>query len=165
MPPTGTAIVGTGFIGPVHLEALRRLGRPVVGVLGSSPEKSRAAADALGVPRAYDRFEDLLTDPAVTVVHLASPNRLHYEPCRPTIAAGTPALREHPLAMPPREPAALAALAETAPVVPAVCYTVRFYPLNLEARARLASGQPGPVHHVTGSYVQDWLLYETDFNW
>jgi predicted dehydrogenase len=162
---TGTAIVGTGFIGPVHLEALRRLNRPVVGVLGSSPEKSRAAAAALGVPKGYDRFEDVLADPAVTVVHLASPNRLHFEQCRAAIAAGKHVLCEKPLAMTARETAELAALADRAPVVTAVCYNVRFYPLNLEARARLASGQLGPVYHVTGSYVQDWLLYETDFNW
>src|SRR5437588_11424042 len=99
MRQTGTAVVGTGFIGPVHIEALRRLGRPVVGVLGSSPEKSRAAARALGVPRGYGSFDELLTDPAVTVVHLASPNRLHYEHCRRAIAAGKHVLCEKPLAM------------------------------------------------------------------
>jgi predicted dehydrogenase len=163
--PSGTAIVGTGFIGPVHLEALRRLNRPVVGVLGSSPEKSRAAAQALGVPRGYGSFAELLADPAVTVVHLASPNRLHHEQCRQAIAAGKHVLCEKPLAMTARQTAELAALAAQAPVVTAVCYNVRFYPLNLEARARLASGQLGPVYHVTGSYVQDWLLHETDFNW
>jgi predicted dehydrogenase len=162
---TGTAIVGTGFIGPVHLEALRRLNRPVVGVLGSSPERSRAAAQTLGVPKGYDRFEDALADPAVTVVHLASPNRLHYEQCRAAIAAGKHVLCEKPLAMTARETAELAALADRAPVVTAVCYNIRFYPLNLEARARLASDRLGPVYHVAGSYVQDWLLYETDFNW
>jgi predicted dehydrogenase len=162
---TGTAVVGTGFIGPVHIEALRRLGRPVVGVLGSSPEKSRAAAQALGVPRGYGSFDELLADPAVTVVHLASPNRLHYEHCRRALAAGKHVLCEKPLAMTARETAELAALAARAPVVTAVCYNVRFYPLNLEARARLSSGDCGRVYHVTGSYVQDWLLYETDFNW
>ena len=165
MASSGTAIVGTGFIGPVHLEALRRLNRPVVGVLGSSPEKSRAAAQVLGVPRGYSDFAELLADPAVTVVHLASPNRLHYEHCRQAIAAGKHVLCEKPLAMTAQETAELAALAAKAPVVTAVCYNVRYYPLNLEAQARLTSGQLGPVYHVTGSYVQDWLLYETDFNW
>jgi predicted dehydrogenase len=161
----GTAVVGTGFIGPVHVEALRRLGRPVVGILGSSPEKGRTAAAALGIDRAYDSFEDLLKDAGASVVHLASPNRLHYEQCKQALAAGKHVVCEKPLAMTSRETAELTALAAQALVVAAVCYNVRFYPLCLEARQRVVSGQLGPAYHVTGSYVQDWLLYETDFNW
>ncbi|MCC6420380.1 MAG: Gfo/Idh/MocA family oxidoreductase [Gemmataceae bacterium] len=165
MAQTGTAVVGTGFIGPVHVEALRRLGRPVVGLLGSTPEKSRVAADALGVPRGYGTFDELLADPAVTVVHLASPNRLHFAQCRAALGAGKHVVCEKPLAMTSRETAELADLAGRAPVVAAVCYNVRYYPLCLEARARIAAGHLGAVHHVIGSYVQDWLLYDTDFNW
>jgi predicted dehydrogenase len=161
----GSAVVGTGFIGPVHVEALRRLGRPVVGILGSTPEKGRAAAAALAIPRSYDHYEALLADSAVSVVHLASPNRLHFEQCRQALAAGKHVVCEKPLAMTAAETAELVRLAEQAPVVTAVNYNVRFYPLCLEARQRIAAGQLGAVYHVTGSYVQDWLLYETDFNW
>src|SRR5438045_6843943 len=99
MADLGIALVGTGFIAPVHLEALRRLGRPVVGVLGSSPAKSRAAAQTLQVAKAYERYEDLLTDPAVGFVHLASPNRLHFEQCRSALLAGKHVICEKPLAM------------------------------------------------------------------
>src|SRR5262245_17932344 len=165
MALNGTAIVGTGFIGPVHVEALRRLGRPIVGILGSSPEKGRASAAALHVPKAYARYEDVLADPEVSVVHLASPNRLHFEQCRQAIAAGKHVVCEKPLAMTARETAELVALAERAPVATAVCYNVRYYPLCLEARQRVADGQLGAVYHVTGAYMQDWLLYDTDFNW
>jgi predicted dehydrogenase len=165
MSSLGSAVVGTGFIGPVHVEALRRLGRPVVGILASSPDKGRAAAQTLGIPRAYDSYEELLADPAAGVVHLASPNRLHFEQCRQALAAGKHVVCEKPLAMTARETAELAALAGRTPVVTAVNYNVRFYPLCLEARQRVASGQLGAVYHVTGSYVQDWLLYDTDFNW
>lgn len=163
--PLGSAVVGTGFIAPVHVEALRRLGRPVVGVLGSTPARSRAAAQALGLPRGYDCYEDLLADPTVGVVHLASPNRLHFEQCRLALAAGKHVVCEKPLAMTAAETAELVELAARAPVVTAVNYNVRFYPLNLEAGQRVADGQLGTVRHVTGSYVQDWLLYDTDFNW
>jgi predicted dehydrogenase len=165
MATFGIAIVGTGFIAPVHVEALRRLGRSVAGILGSTPAKGCTAAATLGIPRAYDRYEDLLADPAVQVVHLTSPNRYHFEQCRLALAAGKHVVCEKPLAMTAQETVELAALAERAPVVTAVCYNVRFYPLNLDARQRVAGGQLGGIHHVTGSYVQDWLLYETDFNW
>jgi predicted dehydrogenase len=163
--PLVAAVVGTGFIGPVHVEALRRLGRPVGGVLGSSPERTRAAAEALNVARTYDSFAELLADPTINVVHLASPNRLHFEQCRQAIAAGKHVVCEKPLAMNAAETAELASLAEQADVVCAVNYNVRFYPLCLEARERLRRGELGRIYHVTGSYLQDWLLYATDFNW
>jgi predicted dehydrogenase len=161
----GSVIVGTGFIGPVHVEALRRLGRPVLGFVGSTPEKSRTAATAWGLSKAYDHLEDVLSNPAVSVVHLASPNRLHYVQCKQVLAAGKHVLCEKPLAMTTAESAELVELARQSGRVAAVCYNVRFYPLCLEARARISSGDLGSIHHVTGSYVQDWLLHETDFNW
>src|SRR5687768_15590544 len=99
MKTLSAAVVGTGFIGPVHVEAIRRLGHRVVGVLGSSAEKSRAAAEALGIPHGYADFAELLADPAVEVVHLASPNRLHFEQCKAAIAAGKHIVCEKPLAM------------------------------------------------------------------
>jgi predicted dehydrogenase len=164
-PHLFSAVVGTGFIGPVHVEALRRLGRPVVGVVGSTPEKGRAAAEALNVARAYATFDDLLADPAVHVVHLASPNRLHFDQCRRAVGAGRHVVCEKPLATTGAECAELVRLAEQAPVVTAVNFNVRYYPLCQEARERVRSGEIGTVYHVSGAYAQDWLLYETDFNW
>jgi predicted dehydrogenase len=161
----GAAVVGTGFIGPVHVEALQRLGRPVVGILASSPEKGRTAAAALGVPRAYESYEQLLADPLVKVVHIASPNRLHFPQCKQALAARKHIVCEKPLGMTAKETIELVELARATPVVTAVCYNIRFYPLCLEARQRVASGQLGELYHITGSYVQDWLLYDTDFNW
>jgi predicted dehydrogenase len=163
--PLGAAVVGTGFIGPVHVEALRRLGRPVLGVAASSPERSRAVAERLGLPRGYDSLEAVLADPLVGVVHLATPNALHFAQCQRVLAAGKHVVCEKPLAMTGAETAELLSLSERAGVACAVCYNTRFYPLNLEARRRIADGQMGAVYHVSGSYHQDWLLYETDFNW
>ena len=165
MATLGSAIVGTGFIGPVHVEALRRLGRPIVGILGSTPEKGHATAAALGIPRHYENFADLLAEAEVGVVHLASPNRLHYEQCRLAIAAGKHVICEKPLATRAAETEQLAAMAARSPVVTAACYNVRFYPLCLEAKQRIARGELGTVFHAIGSYAQDWLLYDTDFNW
>jgi predicted dehydrogenase len=159
------AVVGTGFIGPVHVEAIRRIGRPVVGILGSSPEKGRKAAEALGIPRAYASYRELVADPQVKVVHLASPNRLHFAECKEALAAGKHVVCEKPLAMTAAETAELVKLAQQSPLVTAVCYNIRFYPICLEARQRIAEGDLGEIYHVTGSYVQDWLLYDSDFNW
>jgi predicted dehydrogenase len=158
-------VVGTGFIGPVHVEALRRLGRPVLGVSASSAERARAVADRLDVTRGYESLDAVLADPMVGVVHLATPNHLHFAQCKQVLAAGKHLLCEKPLALTSAETAELVALAARTPVASGVCYNTRFYPLNLEARQRIADGQIGPVYHVSGSYHQDWLLYDTDFNW
>ena len=160
------AIIGTGFIGPVHLEALRRLGVRVAGVLGSSPEKSAVAAKNLGLPRGYASLPDLLSDPSIDVVHITSPNRHHREQVMACFAAGKHVICEKPLAMSTAETSALVAAAKTHPrLIAAVNYNVRFYPLCLQARAMIRNGEIGEILHVTGSYMQDWLLYATDYNW
>jgi predicted dehydrogenase len=161
----GAAVVGTGFIGPVHVEAIRRLGHRVVGILGSAPEKSRASAEALRIPFGYATYDELLADPAVDVVHLASPNRDHFGQCKAALAAGKHVVCEKPLAMTTAETAELVKLAAASDLVTAVNYNVRFYPMVLDARARVRQGEVGDVFHVTGSYFQDWLLLPTDFNW
>ena len=158
-------VVGTGFIGPVHIEALRRLGRMMLGVVGSTPERGRAIAHRLNVAKAYDSLEQMLDEPMICVVHLATPNRLHYKYCRQVLDAGKHVLCEKPLAMTSAEAAHLVQIAGALPIAAGVCYNVRFYPLNMEAKQRIADGELGRIYHVTGSYQQDWLLHDTDFNW
>ena len=161
----GVALIGTGFIGPIHIESVRRAGQQVVGILGSSPARSQAAAEKYGIPRAYGSLDELLSDRAVQAVHITSPNRYHAEQTAAAMRAGKHVLCEKPLAMTSTESAALVQLAQETGVHAGVCYNVRFYPLCHEARARIATGEVGPLLHVTGSYVQDWLLKDTDFNW
>lgn len=166
MRVVGAAVAGTGFIGPVHVEAVRRLGHRVVGVLGSSHAKSLASAGVLGTEKGYPNFAALLADPAVEIVHIATPNREHFSQVRATLAAGKHVVCEKPLAMTTEETAELVRLAAAHPrLVTAVNYNVRFYPLCLEARERVRTGHLGDLFHVTGSYLQDWLLYPTDYNW
>ena len=164
-PGIGAAVVGAGFIGPVHVEALRRLGVRVTGVLGSSAEKSERARQALGLDHAYADYDAVLADEAVDAVHLAVPNVLHYDMASRALRAGKHVMCEKPLASTAEESAALVELAEETGLQAGVCYNIRFYPLNLEARARIAEGELGEIYAVTGSYVQDWLLYDTDYNW
>ncbi len=160
-----TVVVGTGFIGPVHVEALRRTGVDVAGVVGSTPEKSRAAAGQLGIVSDILTFEQAIADSSVDAIHLTTPNVLHYEQVKAVLAAGKHCLCEKPLAMNTIQSSELVELATKSRVVAAVAYNVRFYPLCHEARARVASGTLGNLLHVNGAYVQDWLLYDTDFNW
>jgi predicted dehydrogenase len=165
MKEIGVAVAGTGFIGPVHVEALKRIGVTVVGILGSSHAKSRAAAEAQGLPKAYASYDEVLKDSEVHAVHLAVPNRLHYEMAKRALQSGKHVLCEKPLAMNSKESAELVEVAANSGLQAGVCYNIRFYPLNLEAREMARYGQLGQVYSVVGSYVQDWLLYDTDYNW
>lgn len=161
----GAAVIGTGFIGTVHLEALRRLGVSVRGVLGSSPERSAARAEALGVARAYRSLDELLEDPSVDVVHVTSPNVAHFEQVMQILAAGRHVVCEKPLAMTSAQSAEMVAAARASGKVAAVCYNTRFYPLNQHAQRMVADGALGEVRLVTGHYHQDWLVKPTDWNW
>jgi predicted dehydrogenase len=165
MKRIGAAVVGTGFIGPVHVEGLQRAGVRVTGVLGSSPEKSRKSAEALGLAKGYPDLAALLADPEVQAVHLTTPNRHHLEQVRAALAAGKHVVCEKPLAMNPAESAELVRLARKSGLAAAVNYNVRYYPLCREASDRVRKGELGRVYHVSGGYVQDWLFHETDYNW
>jgi predicted dehydrogenase len=161
----GAAVIGTGFIGTVHVEALRRIGVNVLGVLGSSPERGAARADALGVPKAYASLDDLLADSAVDVVHVTSPNDLHVSQAAAALRAGKHVVCEKPLAMTAQESASLVELAARTGLVNATNFNIRYYPLNQHARALVADGGLGDVRLVTGRYFQDWLLLQSDWNW
>lgn len=158
------AVIGTGFIGTVHIGALRRLGVTIAGVLGSSGERGAARAAALGLT-AYATLDALLADPAVDVVHVTSPNHLHHPQVMAILRAGRHVVCEKPLAMTAAQSAAMLALARASGRVAAVCYNIRFYPLNQQARGMVAAGDLGEIRLVTGHYHQDWLARATDWNW
>lgn len=158
-------IIGTGFIGPVHLEALRRLGVQVTAICGS--DRAKVLAERWAVPRVFTGhdYQGLVNCPEVDVVHITSPNRHHHPQALAALAAGKHVVCEKPLAMNTRETAEIVAAARQSGKVCAVNYNVRFYPAVLQMRALVQRGELGRVIHVGGSYLQDWLLAETDYNW
>ena len=160
----GAAVIGTGFIGSVHIGALRRLGVRVEGVLGSSPARGAERAAALGT-RAYGSLDEVLADPAVQVVHVTSPNAAHYGQVKQILAAGRHVVCEKPLAMTSAQSAEMLALARASGKVAAVCYNTRFYPLNQQAHQMVADRAVGEVRLVSGQYHQDWLAKDSDWNW
>jgi predicted dehydrogenase len=161
----GAAVIGSGFIGTVHIEALRRLGVTVHGLLGSDPERGARRATELGVPLAYGSLAELLDDERVQVVHVTSPNAVHHAQAGAILAAGRHVVCEKPLAMTSAESAELVALAAASGRVNAVNFNNRFYPLNQHLHGEIAGGALGDIRLITGQYLQDWLLYDTDWNW
>jgi len=158
-------VVGTGFIGAVHVDSLRRLGVQVHGVVGSSHARAAERAAAIGLPPAYSSFEAMLADPKVEVVHITSPNHLHYPQAAAALAAGKHVVCEKPLAMTAAESGELVRLAEANGRVNAVNFNLRFYPICRHLHQLVRDGELGEVRLVYGRYVQDWLFLETDWNW
>jgi predicted dehydrogenase len=161
----GAAVIGSGFIGTVHIEALRRIGVNVVGLLGSTADRAQERASRLNVNKAYASLDDLLDDERVEVVHVTSPNHLHHPQVKQILAAGRHVICEKPLAMTSDESAELVALANASDRVTAVNFNIRFYPLNQHLRGAIANGDLGDVRLISGHYFQDWLLLDTDWNW
>jgi predicted dehydrogenase len=160
------AVVGTGFIGPVHVEALHRLGITVRGILGSSADRSRQAAGQLNLEIAYPDYQAILDDPLVDAIHITTPNKTHFDLSQRALLADKHVICEKPLAMNARETAELVELARSKPnLISAVNYNIRFYPIALHARELVQRGAIGDVFHVRGAYLQDWLLQDTDWNW
>jgi predicted dehydrogenase len=161
----GAAVVGTGFIGVVHVEALRRLGIQVHGVVGSTHDRAEARSRELNLPPAYESFEAMLVDDRVDVVHVTSPNHLHHRHASAALRAGKHVVCEKPLAMTPAESGDLLHIAEQSGLVHAVNFNLRFYPISQHVHGSIAAGDVGDVRLVSGHYLQDWLLLDTDWNW
>ncbi len=166
MKRLGMGLVGAGFIGPHHLEAVRRLGFvDVVAIADHTEAAARQKADALGVPKAYGGYEALLADPDIHVVHNATPNYLHHPVSMAAIAAGKHVVSDKPLAMTSAQARELLDAATARGVVHAVTFNYRGNPLVQQARTMIKKGEIGPPRFIHGSYLQDWLLYETDYSW
>jgi predicted dehydrogenase len=159
------AIIGLGFVGKTHAEALRRMGTPIKGVLERTQDLSEKAAEGLGDVRAYSDMDELAADEDVSVVHICTPNNLHYSFAKAALLQGKHVICEKPLAMNSQETLELVQLTESTGNVGAVSYNLRYYPLCQQARATLQTGKIGEPKLIHGSYLQDWLFYDTDWNW
>jgi predicted dehydrogenase len=166
MKRIGMGLVGPGFVGTHHIDAVRRLGFvDVVAIAASSESSARKKADALGVPKAYGDYAALAADPDVHVVHNTTPNYLHVPVIQAALAAGKHVVSDKPLAMTSEAARELRDAAARAGVVHAVTFNYRGNPLVQQAREMIAAGEIGDVHFVHGAYLQDWLLQPTDFSW
>jgi predicted dehydrogenase len=159
-------LVGAGFVGPHHVDAVRRLGFvDIVAVAGSSEASGMAKAEALGARRGYGSYQALIDDPEVQVVHNATPNHLHYAVTSAALKKGKHVVSDKPLAMTAAESKRLVEEARQAGVVTAVTFNYRGNPLVQQARDAVARGAIGAPHFIHGHYLQDWLLKDTDYSW
>jgi predicted dehydrogenase len=161
-----TAIVGTGFMGKVHTENVRRLGNvEVAAIVGSRIETAQKFAETMGIPFATANLQDVLDNKEIAAVHICTPNVDHYPMALAAIDAGKAVLCEKPLTMTADEARKLVAAAKAKNAVNCVQHNLRYYPVVQQMRQMIAHGDLGEILVVQGTYSQDWLLYDTDWNW
>ncbi len=164
--PIKTAIFGTGFMGRVHLEAVRRLEFvEAVAIAGRNVEAARRLGAGFSIPTITTDYREVLRDPAIDAVHICTPNAQHFPMVKEALQAGKHVLCEKPLATSVEEGEQLVALAVRKEVRNCVCHNLRFYPMVQQMRAMREAGDLGEILVVQGTYFQDWLLYDTDWNW
>lgn len=158
-------VAGLGFIGPAHIEALRRIpGIEVIVVSENSIEIAKEKAALLGIEKYHGNFNDLLKED-IDCVHICTPNNLHYEMAKTALEAGKHVVCEKPLATTVEEGKKLLELAKNKGLIHAVHFNIRYYPLVRQMKVMREKGELGEVYSIIGSYLQDWLFYETDYNW
>ncbi|MBL8269898.1 Gfo/Idh/MocA family protein [Steroidobacter sp.] len=163
--PLRAAIIGTGFIGQVHVRSARLAGAEVVGVAASNPERSAAAAKSLNVPRAFASGLEAARDKDVDVIHICTPNSLHAEVAKAALEAGKHVVCEKPLATSLQDARMLTELAKSKGLIGTVPFINRYHPMVREARSRTQSAETGKLYLIQGSYLQDWLMQAGDTNW
>ncbi|HWB86986.1 MAG TPA: Gfo/Idh/MocA family oxidoreductase [Bryobacteraceae bacterium] len=161
-----TAVFGAGFVGRVHVEGIRRLGNVEVSALAvSSREKAERLGAELNIENATADYRHILDDPKIDAVHICTPNALHFPMAKDALEAGKHVLCEKPLAVSVEEAQKMVALARRANLRNCTFHNLRYYPMVQQMRRMREAGELGEILVVQGTYSQDWLLYETDWNW
>jgi predicted dehydrogenase len=163
--PLRAAVIGTGFIGRVHVRSARLAGAEVVGVAASSPERSAEAAKSMDIPRSFASGLEAARDKDVDVIHICTPNALHMEVAKAALEAGKHVVCEKPLATSLQDARVLSDLAKSKGLVGTVPFINRYHPMVREARSRVQSDETGKLYLIQGSYLQDWLMQAGDTNW
>jgi predicted dehydrogenase len=166
MKPIRTAIFGTGFMGRVHLEGVRRVESIEVGaIVGRTAESARRLGAGFSIPTLATDYREVLRDPTIDAVHICTPNAQHFSMAKDALLAGKHVLCEKPLATSVEEGEELVSLAARQGLRNCVCHNLRYYPMVQQMRAMREAGDLGEILVVQGTYSQDWLLYDTDWNW
>ena len=159
-----TGIVGTGFIGKVHIETVRRLGNVEVVAL---TDKFQAAetAEQMNIPHCFENYRDMIDTMDLDMVHICTPNNTHFEIAMYALEHGVNVICEKPMTTTIEEARTLLAKAEETGLVAAINFHNRFYPMTNQMMNMIKDGEIGDVFSISGSYCQDWLLYDTDYSW
>ncbi len=161
-----TAIIGSGFMGSAHIEALQRIGGVRIVMIASDDIRSgETLADKYSIPKFSTNWKEAIISPDVDIVHNCTPNNLHFEINKAAILKDKHIISEKPLTVNLKQSTELLQLLKKHNVVNAINFNYRFYPIIQHAKSMITGGEVGDIYLVHGNYLQDWLYYKTDYNW
>jgi predicted dehydrogenase len=159
-------LIGAGYIGPIHLGALVRLGGVrIKTVIDANAALAARAAASCNAESSGTDYREVINDPEIDVIHNCTPNKFHFAITREALNAGKHVLSEKPLAMSIAEAEELVELAARKNAVNGIDFCYRYYPVVQEMAVRVRRGDAGTVRMVSGTYFQDWLSKATDWSW
>jgi predicted dehydrogenase len=159
-----TAIVGVGFIGVAHIEALRRLGNiDVVAICDQFGIEEKAIQ--LNVKHYYKDYKEMIEKEDLDFIHICTPNNTHYDIASYAMNKHINVVLEKPMTVTVEEAKKLLVLSKTLNVTAAVNFHNRLYPATSHIKHMIANNDIGNVFSIQGVYIQDWLLYQTDYSW
>lgn len=167
MKKINVGIIGMGYIGESHIEALRRIGIcNIAAIADTNYDLALAKAELYGIETVYKTVDEILADQTIDVIHNCTPNFLHREINEKILRAGKHLFSEKPLTTTYKEACELIAAKNEHPELEAcVNFNYRLNPMVQEIKARIMRGELGDVRIITGQYQQDWLMYDTDYSW
>ena len=147
-------IIGAGWIADKMAETLTGLGNPDIipyAISSRSLDKARSFASRWGFTKAYGSYEELVADPEVNLVYIATPHSHHFAHARLAVDAGKAVLCEKAFTANAREAADLLALAESKGVFITEAIWTRYMPLSLKVKEILDSGRLGRPRMLSAS--------------
>ncbi|MBP9479230.1 MAG: Gfo/Idh/MocA family oxidoreductase [Sebaldella sp.] len=157
-------VVGTGFIGVAHVEALRRLGNVEVLAITDS-QSPEIKAKTMNIPNSFTDYKKMIDTLDLDAVHICTPNNTHHEIAMYAMKKGINVICEKPMTKTLDEAKDMYEYSKKHNIVNAVNFHNRFNPMVHQLKRMVAHGDLGEIFSIHGAYIQDWLLLDTDFNW
>ncbi len=159
-----TAVVGAGFIGVAHIEALRRLGNVDVVALCDKYNSEKKAKE-LYIEHSYSNYKKMIDEIDLDFIHICTPNNTHFDIAKYALENNINVILEKPMTFTVKEAEILTSLAKDKQLINVINFHNRLYPTNIHIKNMIEANEIGDIISINGAYLQDWLLFDTDYSW
>ena len=165
LPELGIGLIGTGFMGRAHALAFHNarttfdlpFNLKLVALADADAARAEQCASSWGFERSHGDWQQLISDPAVNLVAITTPNLLHFPMAMAALEAGKAVYCEKPLAVSLSQAREMQAAARKAGVVTRVGYNYQHNPIIGLAKQMIESGELGRIVSFQGEFSEDFM--------